>query len=381
MTGQPGGRRVRVLYMIDSLGQGGAEQTLRRIVEGVDRSRFEPRVAVLQARQGNLADHIQGAGIPVDLVRVDRIRSIGGHARLLRYLLAVRPDIIHTHLEFSHTLGGVYGRLTGTKPVATVHTFALGAASREKKRLALMWFSLRAAHVAVIVPSQAGSEHVGRVGRVPASKLLVMHNGVDLETFRPDPSARRRVRERLQVPEGAKVLATVAVLRKEKGVADLIEAMVEISSLVPETVALIVGDGEERQMLIERVEQAGMVGRIIFAGHRDDVPELMAASDVFVLPTHEDLLPTVVAEAMGVGLPVVASDVGGLREMVDDSLTGVLYPAGDVPALVKACVELLVDGDRAQWLGRAGRSRAEAVFDLERQVGSLEQVYLDSLAR
>ena len=152
--------RIKVLFVIDSLGPGGAERTLRRVVELIDQTIFECRVAVLQDREGNpVADEIRDVGVPVDLVRVDRLRSLSGQARFLRYLLAYRPSIIHTHLEFSHTLGGIYGRLLGARPIATIHTFALGRASREKKRLGLMWFSLRAAHIKVVAPSRAGMAH------------------------------------------------------------------------------------------------------------------------------------------------------------------------------------------------------------------------------
>lgn len=378
----PGSRRIRVLFMIDSLGPGGAEQTLQRVVEGIDQTTFEPRVAVLQIREGNpVADQIREVGIPVDVVEVDRLRSPSGHARLLRYLVKVRPQIIHTHLEFSHTLGGIYGRLVGARPIGTVHTFALGAASLERKRMGLMWLSLRRAHVKVIAPSHAAMEHIGSIGRVAPERLLVMHNGVDLHRFRPDLPAREHVREQLGIPPNARVLVVVAVLRKGKGVSDLISAMPEITELVPDVVALIVGDGEERAALARQAETSGMSHRVVFTGSRDDVPALMAAADVLVLPTHKDVLPTVVAEAMGAGLPVIASDVGGLREMVEDTITGILYPAGDTAALVKASVELLDDVVRAEALGAAGRARAGEHFDIRGQINALERLYIESLPR
>jgi glycosyltransferase involved in cell wall biosynthesis len=117
---------------------------------------------------------------------------------------------------------------------------------------------------------------------------------------------------------------------------------------------------------------------VVFTGNRDDVAVLLAASDVFVLPTHQDLLPTVVAEAMGSGLPVVASDVGGLRDMVDDGVTGYLYPAGDVPALTRNCLGLLEDGQRRAALGGEGRRAAEEKFDIRKQVEALERIFQEA---
>ena len=381
MTGPATGRssrgRVRVLFVIDSLGPGGAERTLRRVVELIDQTVFECRVAVLQVREGNpVADEIRDLGVPVDLVRVDHLRSVGGQARFLRYLLAYRPSIIHTHLEFSHTLGGIYGRLVGASPIATIHTFASGRASREKKRLGLMWFSLRTAHIKVVAPSRAGMAHAEAVGRIPTERMLVLHNGVDLGTFQPDPSLRAPVREELGIPLGAPLLVTVAILRRGKGIGDLISAMPEILESIPDARTVIVGDGDQRVALERLAGEVGVAERVIFAGSRDDVGALLAASDVFVLPTHVDLLPTVVAEAMAAGLPVVASDVGGLGDMVDDDVTGILYPAGDIEALSRACVELLADPRRRENLGRSGRLVAEEKFDIRKHVEALQRLYL-----
>jgi glycosyltransferase involved in cell wall biosynthesis len=371
--------RIRVLFVIDSLGPGGAERTLGRVVEFIDSAMFECRVAVLQVREGNpVADEIRDLGVPVDLVKVGRLRSLAGQARLLRYLLAYRPSIIHTHLEFSHTLGGIYGRLIGARPIGTIHTFALGKATREQKRLGLMWFSLRNAHIKVIAPSRSGMAHAETVGRIPAERIVVLHNGVDLEIFRPDASPRARIREELGIALGSPLLVTVAVLRSRKGISDLVSAMSEILKSNPDAMALIVGDGDQRVALQRLAEDEGVTDRVVFSGSRDDVGALLSASDVFVLPTHEDLLPTVVAEAMAAGLPVVASDVGGLRDMVEEDVTGILYPAGDIPALTKACVELLDDSPRREALGRAGRLVAENKFDIRKHVEALERLYVES---
>ena len=382
MTGPATGRssqgRVRVLFVIDSLGPGGAERTLRRVVELIDQTVFECRVAVLQVREGNpVADEIRDLGVPVDLVRVDRLRSVGGQARFLRYLLAYRPSIIHTHLEFSHTLGGIYGRLVGASPIATIHTFALGRASREKKRLGLMWFSLRTAHIKVVAPSRAGMAHAEAVGRISTERMIVLHNGVDLGTFQPDPSLRAPVRKELGIPLGAPLLVTVAILRSGKGIGDLISAMPEILESIPDARTVIVGDGDQRVALERLAGEVGVAERVIFAGSRDDVGALLAASDVFVLPTHVDLLPTVVAEAMAAGLPVVASDVGGLGDMVEDDVTGILYPVGDIEVLTRACVRLLADPGRRDTLGRAGRLVAEEKFDIRKHVEALQRLYLE----
>jgi glycosyltransferase involved in cell wall biosynthesis len=220
--------------------------------------------------------------------------------------------------------------------------------------------------------------HAEAVGRIPAARLVVLHNGVDLETFRPDASPRAQVREELGIALGSPLLVTVAVLRSGKGIGDLVAAMPEILRSIPDAMTLIVGDGDQRVPLQQLAGEAGVADRVVFTGSRDDVEVLLSASDVFVLPTHEDLLPTVVAEAMASCLPVVASDVGGLRDMVEEDVTGILYPAGDISALTQACVELLDDSLRREALGRAGRLVAQERFDIRKHVEALQRLYVES---
>jgi glycosyltransferase involved in cell wall biosynthesis len=241
-----------------------------------------------------------------------------------------------------------------------------------------MWFSLRHTHVKVIAPSRSGLAHAEAVGRIQADRLVVLHNGVDLETFTPDASSRARVREELGIAVGSPLLITVAVLRSGKGINDLVSAMSEILESIPDAMALIVGDGDELSALQRLAEETGVADRVVFTGSRDDVAALLSASDVFVLPTHEDLLPTVVAEAMASGLPVVATNVGGLPDMVVEDVTGILYPAGDIPALTRACAGLLDDRLRREALGRAGRFVAQEKFDIRKHVEALQRLYVES---
>lgn len=320
-----------------------------------------------------MAEVIRRGGVPVDFVEVGRLRSLAGHFRVLSYLWRVRPDVIHTHLEFAHTLGGIYGRMLGSWPIGTVHTFAMGRENLEQRRLSLMWWSLRRAHRVVIAPSSAGLRHIRAVGRIPSEKLVVLHNGVDLRSFQPVGTIDAR--SEIGIPIGVPLIVTVAVLRAGKGVSDFVDAMGIIVSKLPNAMAIVVGDGPMRSALEAQTAALGLTGRVVFTGRRDDVADLLRASDLFVLPTHEDLLPTVVAEAMGTGLPVLASAVGGLEEMVDDGVTGFLFPPGDIQALASLCIDLLTDVERAKQLGASGRLRAENLFDIASQVSALENLY------
>jgi glycosyltransferase involved in cell wall biosynthesis len=159
----------------------------------------------------------------------------------------------------------------------------------------------------------------------------------------------------------------------------MIGALPAILAAHPNTYYLVVGSGSHQGALIEEASRAGVSERVIFAGMRRDVPRLMAASDVFVLPTLTEALPTVLAEAMAAKLPIVASRVGGIPEMVTDARNGVLLEPEDSAALASASIQLLNSPGRRAAMGEEGRRIVNQKFSIERQVHQLKELYLDQL--
>lgn len=156
-------------------------------------------------------------------------------------------------------------------------------------------------------------------------------NGVNTVLFRPDPEARAQARLQLGFADDTLVFSSVAVLRKGKGLEHLLEAVLVVRQQVPRARFLVVGDGEERARLEARSTALGVDDVVRFLGARTDVPRLLSATDVFVHPSLYEALPTSVLEAMAAGLPVVATDVGGIPELVSVERTGLLVPPGDIP--------------------------------------------------
>jgi glycosyltransferase involved in cell wall biosynthesis len=367
-----------VLFLIDSLGMGGAERTLATTLHFIDRELVEPRVCVLQERDGNpVAESIREFGIPVDTVPVKRLRDLSAPVRLRRYVRRHRIDLIHCHLGFAVSIGGPVGASLGIPVVATNHTFNEPApGSRESYRMAVHRWSLRNMHASVIAVSEAGRRHVVETVPLAGDKVRVVYNGVDIDRFDAiDPSTRTTIRSGFGIPAESPLVTTVSVLRPEKGIADLLEAMTLILESAPDTHLLVVGDGEDRERLVRLTASLSLDDRVRFAGHRDDVPQILAASDVFVLPTLGDVLPTSVAEAMAAGLPVVASDVGGLAEMVEDGVTGFLVPPGSPTGIADRCLVLINDPPQRELLGNRGRDRAVERFDVRRQTATLVSLY------
>lgn len=220
---------------------------------------------------------------------------------------------------------------------------------------------------------------------VPRKRLTRIINGVDTARFRPREGARR---EHLPVgfaSESDRVVGTVGRLEPIKDQAVLVRAFIELSHRFPERVAslrlVIVGDGSQRGMLETLADESGLSGHIWFAGSRDDVPELLAAMDVFVLPSLAEGISNTIMEAMASGLPVVATDVGGNGELVAEGKTGYLVPRDDPAAMATALSQYLDRPERIGQHGVASRARAERDFSLGVMVDKYNRVYQQARVR
>jgi glycosyltransferase involved in cell wall biosynthesis len=377
-------RPDRVLFMIDSLGMGGAERMLFNYLQHLDMNRYEPRVCVFRVRDGNpIAAEIERLGIPVDLIPVSRIRDFMRVASLVRYLRQHRIDLVHTQLETVTVHGGIAAKIVGIPTVHTLHTFAYpNATAREIRRSEIAWFALRNFHDKVIAVSAAVGNYAVSKGRVPLEKILVLYNGIDTRSFgRRNDIDRTVVRKALGIPAAAALVVTVAVLRREKGIQFLIEAWPDILESVPNAYYLIVGAGPYENQLKSLAATYNLTDRVLFAGTRSDIPEILGSSDLFVLPTLDDVLPTVLAEAMASGLPIVASRVGGVPEMIEPGKNGLLVAPANQTQLADACIRLLHTPDEALRLAQGGRDVAEARFNVRNQVQKLENIYQDLTGR
>jgi glycosyltransferase involved in cell wall biosynthesis len=374
---------ARIVQVIDGLGRGGAEQLLVAYSTELKRTGYDVQVVVLQVKDGNpQAERLQAAGIPVTLQRVDKLRRVDQLWSAVRAIRALKPDVVHAHLQFANIAAGLSRLALGVPAVATLHTIEHPSGmDRSSRRLWLMNRILATSVDRVICLSRASAEAARRNGLARA-RLEILGNGIDLSIFdRPPRQSRAELRDQFRIARDAPLIITVAVLRREKGVDRLVAAMPSLKSRCPDVQLLVVGDGPIFSALQSQVSALDLEDSIHLAGFRDDVPDLMRASDIFVLPTLGDALPTVVMEAMAARLPVVASDVGGLSDMVTQGVEGALVPPDDVPALAAAIDRLLLDADARSQAGEAARLRAERDFSLQEQVRRLAEIYEDLIAR
>lgn len=369
--------RGRIRHLIDSLGPGGAERLLVAYAPRIARLGFEVDVVALHDKDGNwMREPLERAGIPVTTIEVTKLRRVDQILAFHRAMKAADPDLIHAHLEFASVLGSISGRLLGKPVVTTLHTLdPAGIGSRRDARRWLMYKTMANCADRVICLTKANAE-MARAAGLGDAPVAILPNGVEIDSFDAPPlTSRAALRAAFGIPATAPLAIAVCVLRPEKGLDVLLQALPAVIRSVPDAHLLIVGDGPEMDRLTAMAQAENLSERVHFAGYRTDIPDLLRAADVFVLPTLFDAQPTVIMEAMAARLPVVSTTFAGVPDMVDTGVHGTLVAPGDVSALAEALIGMLGDPVRAKAIGEAGRRRAEVEFSMDGQIEKLAALY------
>ncbi|WP_109107680.1 glycosyltransferase [Azospirillum sp. TSO35-2] len=344
---------AHIVHIIDRLNIGGAQSLLVTLAQAL-RGRPHSMAVVSLHHDDTMAGAIRACGVPVTVLP-GKLRDVGRIAEVCRLLQETNADLIHTHLGFAHVTGTLCGRLMGLPVVASLHSMQEHPAERFRDlvhyRLQRWVLRTLCDRIIAVGPHVA----VARAGYVGRARMEVIENAV----IPPPPlSAGRRaaVRHSLLGSErdDGPLFIAVGRLSAEKGFADLIDAFAIFGRSDPRAALAIVGGGELMGALRAQVAGHGLDGRVFLPGARTDVPELLAASDVFVMPSHWEGMPVAVLEAMAAGLPVVATRVGDLPNLVSDR-TGLLVEPQDPAALAGALSSIAGTPDRWAPLGRAGK--------------------------
>ncbi len=311
---------------------------------------------------GPLLDEVRAEGLRVEPLPFARSLSPLANWRALRAMLALlrreRPDVVHAHMPISGFIARLAARLAGVKFVAyTCHGFLFnqpGPLPRRVLGFLTEWLGGRMTDLLMTV----STEEAGDARRLGIARGAVpVGNGRDPARFRPNPLARQRIRDELGCGADTPVIVIVSRLVRHKGYPELLAAMRE----VPEAELWVAGErlASDHGANMEAVfAAAGLGGRVRRLGYRADVADVLAAADVFTLPSHFEGLPMSVIEAMLTGLPVVATDIRGPREQVVHGVTGLLVPPATVTPLAEALRLLLADPALRTRMGEAGRARA-----------------------
>ncbi len=362
---------LNVMLMTDVTGRGGAEKALVDLALRLDRSHYNISVCATRSA-GNYQPLLDAAGVHTFILGRTSRWEIYKMLRLIRLFRQQPVHILHTHLFGSNTWGRVLGKLAGV-PVIIAHEHW----STKSRQEAWVDRLLSRLSDRILVPSQESKRIVMRTDHIPANRVNVIYNGVDVSQFAPrdDSGAARR---ELGVPPGATLIGYVGRLSPEKGGQDiLIRAVSRVRQTNPNVRLVVVGDGPLRPGL-EKLA-ATLDEPVIFTGLRADVARLLAAMDIFVLPSLHEALPIAALEAMSTRLPVIATSVGGNPEVVQEGVTGLLVPPGDEIALYKAIMKLLSEPTLASSIAVAAQAHVNANFTLDQMARRVEALY-DELA-
>jgi glycosyltransferase involved in cell wall biosynthesis len=369
---------VRIAYFAPLLGTGGTQRHLQQVLGLLDPARFEATVYTLHPG-GEVEDELRASGVDVRSLSVGStlsaprsVRAIVSTARALR---RARVHVVHGYQWRPALVGAIVGRLARV-PLRLASKRSL---TGDDARARGAWRRIARQVDTVIVNADALRVEGEQLGMRCRWRLL--QNGIDTERFTVG-AAGARARAAVGLDHARPVVGTVGRLEDRKGHDQFLNAIRRLAATGNGTSpqGLIVGDGPLRAALEAHAAALGPAGRVRFTGTVADVRPLLAAMDVFVLPSWAEGMSNALMEAMAAGRPVVATAVGGNTEVVSDGKTGVLVPPGDPDAIARAVDELLRDPDRATRLGAAARDDVTRRFGARARVAELERLYEERLA-
>ena len=361
--------------LVDGLLPGGAERLVTTLTIRLDRSRFRPIVCISRTMEGSspLIDDLDAAGVPILRLRRTSPRAVRAWWPLAKFLRRERVDILHSHMFGSNVWGAAFATLARV-PVFVAHEQGFTFEGKRLRPFLDRELIARAAD-AMIVVSGEDERTMINVGGIRPEKVRLVRNGV----VPPAPSGGD-VRAELGIPPDAEVVGSVAVLRPEKALDVLIDAAALLATEFPRLRLLIAGAGPDEDRLRAIVRDRGLDGTVMLLGLRRDVADVLSALDVVALSSDREGTPLAVMEAMAAAKPIVATRVGGLPDLVEDGVHGVLVPRRDPRALADAVARLLRDERLRTELGRRAQERQRREFDIGVTVQRVESLYEELVA-
>ena len=371
-----GVKKIKVLHVLNVAQLGGTELMTYQLAKSMNSERFESEVCFLSSR-GPISEYFEKSGIRVTHLELKSLpqKLFAAPMRLYHHLRKNRYDILQLYGLRANVLGRIVGRWAGCENIVGGLRSLYPSDSQSVWTLWLDRLTLPLARC-YISNSRAAVDFLVSKG-YPREKFKVIHNGIELERFQQasDPSF---LKDRYGVSHrDCPVITCVANLRAVKGHEYLIRALQELKRAKKEFICLLVGDGVLRGELEQLANDLGLREDLLFLGHqgREQIPGILASTDIFVLPSLWEGMPGAAMEAMAQGVPVVATDIGGTPEVVLDGITGYVVPIKDSAALAQKIGHLLEDAELRKEMGQNGRKRIEEEFSLRKMTEQYEAIY------
>jgi glycosyltransferase involved in cell wall biosynthesis len=368
--------RLRVAHIITQLELGGAQQNTLYTVTHLDKQRFE--ACLITGPGGLLDEEAQQSGIPTSfissLVRPIRPwKDIFAFRDIYRLLRHIQPDIVHTHSSKAGILGRIAAYLAGVPVIIhTYHGFGFTPDQTSWMRRFLIGVEKLCAflntHLIFVSEENRRTAEALGIGKGKPSSLI--RSGIALKELHISP-----VRQELGIPESAWVVASVGNFKPQKNPMDLAKTATAALKEDPTLHFLLVGDGELRPKVESWVNQEGFASNVHFLGWRRDIPEILTASNIFLLTSRWEGLPRALVEAFAARRPAICYAVDGVQELIEEGQSGYLVPPGDIETAKRRILELKAKPDEAVVMGRRGQERVQREFDIDAMVHQQEELY------
>lgn len=367
------GPPISVMQLVYSLQIGGSEKLALDISSHLNPARFAPSMCALDL-DGDLAQELTQLGIP-HFVAHRRGVEPAVMGRLYRLFRDNRVDVVHTHHFAQLFYAALPARAAGARIIHTEHEFFTYTVSRTSRTL--LRPLLRFCEQMTVVGPEVASYFIDTIG-VPASRIAIVRNGVNPARFDYDAAAARA---ELGLGPHDFVMGTIGRLEPEKDQATLLEVFKQVHGCHSNARLVIVGDGQLGPELKAQAQRLGIADRTMFLGYRRDIARVLAAMDVFLLPSIREGLPISLIEAMAARRPVVASDIGSVRDLLREGEAGFMVKPRDIQGFTAAVSRFIADPSLGPSMARNGRSTVEASFSLASSIHAYERLYQTAVTR
>ncbi len=369
-------RPYRVLHVIDSLALGGAQVVLWNLLAHADRTRFAPEVACMHGH-GVFWERLRATGVPVRSLSFDH--RFPSYVPLLAWLyLTRRYDVVHCHLLAANVIAKPLAALLGV-PVRINHDHCNDKLADPRKWVpgADRWANRFSTHVCAV--SESTRQFLVAHERMPAERVTTVHNGIDLATCQPRPEQRAAARKKWSLPDEAFVVAGIGRLTYQKNFALFLEVAAAVVERHPRAVFVLAGTGEEEAALRAQAAALGLGERVRFLGYVAEMTALYPALDMLLLTSRYEGLPITILEAMACGVPIVASRLDGVQEVLRDGGDCALVPEGDCDGFTARVGELIAQPELARRYADAALVKVRGQYSAEAMTRAVEAIYLQHL--
>ena len=363
---------IKILYVMVHLNYGGAEVGLLTTLKKINRQRFDCSVLSIE-KKGRIGEEIEKAGFKVTYLNANaRLYNIPLIFRIAKILKKEKPDILHTSLFYANFFGRVASLFIKPKVIITEER----SMYTEKRFYHILIDKLLSGITdKIIACSKSVIDFTVKQENISREKFSLIYNAVDAERFNVSLE-KSELRKKYGFSNEDFILGTVGSLIPKKGHRVLLEAASLLSKEVPNLKVLLVGDGKERKNLSQLASKLGISDKVLFLGARKDIPELMKIMDVFTLPSFQEGFPRTLVEAMYMGLPVIASNISGIQEVISDGKNGFIVPPGDPKMIAEKALVFRKNRDLCYNMGTNAKDRIISANMPTHYMSKLEGLYM-----